>query len=368
MEDLVFDIWESFSKRIDSITFPEFVHQIRTGKYKKEVEKVRVEFFYKGKTDFYKNYKKNISAITFSGKFGVSRSIEHLVQYYPLMILDIDNIENEEKLQTIFKKSKENKFVYSVFRSLTGNGLKIIVKTNNKDFKKHSEFYKNLVNYFESELKIELDKSTCDVPRLCFYSDDPDIYYNKESEIFIFETENNYERTNIDEDDNIFMLEMEEMIDFTEKRQKYEVGNRNNFIKLLSDNCSNHGINKSKVLEFCLNKFVEVDFDEYEIMITIENSYEKNSEYFGSWKNRLNKEVKKKLELKNKSKNKIKNTEIKSKDITFKDSVFQEYYDDLSKRFPEKYFNFISSLKSEREKDIVILSIMTVLNSIYQIE
>jgi RNA polymerase sigma factor (sigma-70 family) len=150
------------------------------------------------------------------------------------------------------------------------------------------------------------------------------------------------------------MLEMEEMIDFTEKRQKYEVGNRNNFIKLLSDNCSNHGINKSKVLEFCLNKFVEVDFDEYEIMITIENSYEKKSEYFGSWKNRLNKEVKKKLELKNKSKNKIKNTEIKSKDITFKDSVFQEYYDDLSKSFPEKYFNFISSLKSEREKDILI--------------
>ncbi len=77
------------------------------------------------------------------------------------------------------------------------------------------------------------------------------------------------------ENEDVFALEMAEMIEFTEKRQKYKIGNRNNFIKLFSLNCSNHGITESDALEFCLSRFVEEDFDEYEITLTIKNSYEK---------------------------------------------------------------------------------------------
>ena len=186
MEDLIFDIWARFSNHIGSLNFTEFVEEIKTGKYRKEIDKVRTEFFQNGKSNLYKDSKKEIPAITFSGKFGLNRRIESLKQYYPLMILDIDNIESEEKLQIIFKKTKKNKYVYSVFRSVTGNGLKIIVKTNNKDCQKHTELYKELVNYFESDLGVEFDKSTCDVSRLCFYSVDEDIYYNEHSAIFEF--------------------------------------------------------------------------------------------------------------------------------------------------------------------------------------
>ncbi len=66
--------------------------------------------------------------------------------------------------------------------------------------------------------------------------------------------------------------------------------------------------------------------------------------------------------------NKSESLQLTTKDISFEDEIFQQYYDELSKTFPAKYTDFIGSLKTEKEKDIVILTIMTVLNSIYQIK
>lgn len=362
------NVWEGFSKCTGFTTILEIVEDIKSDFCSEIISKYRETLEIEGKSEFAKSYKNSLPAFTISGRFlKKGRKTENLQIYYGLMILDIDGIEDEETYQIIFKKVKKISHTMVVFRSPSGNGMKIIIQTNNNDVKKHSELYKKLVVYYESKLNVKFDESTCDVNRLCFYSHDPDIYYNKESEVFNFEIVNNGSE-NMNQDDNIFNLEMEEMIEFTEKRQKYEVGNRNNFIKLLSMNCCNHGINESKVLEFCLMKFIEDDFDEYEITITIENSYKKYSVNYGSWRNRLNKVVKKKLEVQNKTESESKLPQPIVKDISFEDDIFQQYYDDLSKTFPKKYTDFILSLKSEREKDIVILTMMTCLNSIYQTE
>lgn len=364
MEDLIFDIWGGFSSQIGVVTFEEFVEEIKTGKYSEEIDKVRIEFYKNGKSNIYRDAKKRIPAITFSGKFASNRKIESLKQYYPLMILDIDNIESEELLQNIFKKTKKNKFVYSVFRSVTGNGLKIIVKTNNKDFRKHTEFYKELVKYFESDLGIGFDQSTCDVSRLCFYSIDEDIYYNEQSATFEFIIDEEKEENGLLKEDNKFSLKMDKMVSFTNNRQKYMVGNRNNYLQLLSMNCSNHGIIESQCLEFCLENYLEDDFGEFEIMRIVKETYKKYKLDFGKWENKM----KKLLRENSNSENRIVESKSQSTTIAFESDIFQHYYDDLSKTFPKKYTDFIQSLKSEREKEIVILTMMTVLNSIYQTE
>ncbi|CEJ72035.1 hypothetical protein BN1195_04392 [Chryseobacterium oranimense G311] len=368
MENLMFNMYENF-KCSRYTHLDEIVNDIKTGTYHRVVIPYIKRFSEKGKTDETKKLKNKIPTFIIGGMFSkYGRKIENLITYYGWMVLDIDGIKDEETYQIIFKKVKDIPYTKVAFCSPSGNGMKIIVETNNRDVNRHSELYKELVGYYEKQLNVKFDTSTCDVSRLCFYSFDADIYYNKESDIFNFEIENNNGSENINQDEDVFILEMEEMIEFTEKRQKYEVGNRNNFIKLLSMNCCNHGINESKVLEFCLVKFIEDDFDEYEITITIENSYKKYSVNFGSWRNRLNKMVKQKLELQNKIESAPKQPKPIVKDIYFEDEVFQKYYDDLSKTFPKKYTDFIGNLKTEREKDIVILTVMTVLNSIYQME
>ncbi|MGN7756762.1 BT4734/BF3469 family protein [Chryseobacterium sp. 22532] len=369
MEDIRFNIYEGFNKFNRYTNLDEIVHDIKIGTYQKVVISYIKKFAEEGKTEKTKKLKYKIPAFTISGKFSkYGRKTEYLITYHGWMVLDIDGIKDEETYQIIFNKVKDIPYTKVAFCSPSGKGMKIIVATNNRDVNRHSELYKKLVSYYEMKLNVKFDTSTCDVSRLCFYSYDQDIFYNKESEIFNFKAENSNGSENINQDDDVFILEMEEMIEFTEKKQKYEVGNRNNFIKLLSINCCNHGINKSQALEFCLGKFVEDDFDEHEIMITIENSYKKYDVNFGSWKNRLNKIVKQKLELQNTTKSEPEPPQLITKDISFKDEVFQQYYDDLCKTFPKKYTDFIGSLKTEREKEIVILTMMTVLNSIYQID
>lgn len=363
MENLKFNFYEDF-KCSRYTHLDEIVNDIKTGTYHRSVIPYMKLFEKEGKTEDTKKLKSKIPAFAISGKFSkYGRKIEHLRIYHGYMILDIDGIKDQETYQKIFRKVKDILYTAVAFFSPSG-GMKIIVRTNNKDVTKHIELYKKLVSYYEAMLDVEFDTSTCDVSRLCFYSFDPDIYYNKESEIFNFEKMNN--ANTVVENEDVFALEMQEMIEFTEKRQKYKVGNRNNFIKLLSLNCSNHGIKESDTLEFCLSTFVEEDFDEYEITLTIKNSYEKNSNKFGEWKNRLNKAIRERLGKQRKVENKSESLQITTKDISFEDEIFQQYYDELSKTFPAKYTDFIGSLKTEREKDIVILTMITVLNSVYR--
>ncbi|MBM7421069.1 MULTISPECIES: BT4734/BF3469 family protein [Chryseobacterium] len=366
MENLNFNIYEDF--KCNRYThFDEIVYDIKNGTYHKTIIPYLKKFSEEGKTEETKKLKNKIPAFTISGMFSKhGRKIEYLITYHGWMILDIDGISDQKTYQMIFEKVKDIPYTKVAFCSPSGRGMKIIIETNNKDVKRHSELYKDLVGYYEEELDVKFDTSTCDVTRLCFYAFDSAIYYNENSKIFNFETKENTD--DISNEADVFSIEMQEMIRFTENRQKYEVGNRNNFINLLSMNCSNHGIDESKVLEFCLEKFVEDGFDQYEITLTIKNSYEKNSDKFGDWKNRLKKIVKQELKSNNKVVNEFISAKQTTKDISFKNEKFQQYYDDLSKTFPKKYTDFITNLKTEREKDIVILTMMTVLNSIYQMD
>ena len=361
MENLKFNFYEDF--RCSRYThLDEIVNDIKTGTYHRTIIPYIKLFDKEGKTEETKNLKNKIPTFIISGMFSkFGRKIENLRIYHGWMVLDIDGIKDEETYQIIFEKVKNILYTMVAFRSPSG-GMKIIVQTNNKDVNKHSEQYKKLVNYYEEKLDVEFDTSTCDVSRLCFYSYDDQIFYNKEAKVLNFEEINNV--NTVVENADILALEMQEMIEFTEKRQKYKVGNRNNFIKLFSLNCSNHGIEESNTLEFCLSRFVEEDFDEYEITLTIKNSYEKNSDKFGEWRNRLNKAVKEKLATQKKSGNKSDALKVLTKDISFEDDIFQQYYNELSKTFPTKYTDFVRSLKTEREKDILILGMMTVFNSI----
>jgi len=364
MENLIFNEYKNYSTPSNvEISEKEIIEKIRSDfGIKGKVEKIRKEILKNGKSDVSNKLKKELPAFIIAGSFSDGgRSKNNLLSYYGWMIFDIDNIKSDEEYQKIFNKLIKYPFVRTVFRSPSGNGMKIIVATDNKDSGKHTELYKKLMKHLESVLNVKFD-STCDVNRLCFYSYDPDIYYNENSEIFEFSIEPKEEI--VVNDNDVFSLKMDEMIIFTNNRQKYKVGNRNNYLKLLSMNCSNHGIDESEFLEFSLQNYVEDDFDEFEITKVIKETYKKYKSGFGSWGNRLNKILREKSGTQNKKNE----SEQPSDDIVFEDDIFQQYYDDLSKTFPKKYTDFIRSLKSEREKDIVILTMMTMLNSIYQTE
>lgn len=370
MEDLIFNQWGRYLNPYGTVTLIEFINKISNGDYKDVICKLRNEYQLNGKSDLYKEYKKSLNSVTLSGEFPIDkREAKYVKKYFGLMILDVDSIKDEETLQIILNKSKETKYTKIVFRSPTGNGLKILVATNNTDSKKHTECYKTLLKYYESILDVEFDSSTCDVSRLCYYSYDPDIYYNKYSEVFNFQiSEQNYHNESSDDIfDNEFVIKIKYIINFTNNVTQFVENNRNNYIYLLGKNSCGYGMDKKNVIEYCKIYFFDEDFSEYEIELAIENGYIEKKSDFGKYKHKLNDVVKNTKSVQNNSNNDIR-IKPQIKNITFEDDVFQQYYDDLSKTFPKKYTDFIQSLKSQREKEIVILTMMTVLNSIYQTE
>lgn len=113
--------------------------------------------------------KEQLPCIVFSGTFSERRD-EKMIKHSGFAILDFDKIKDVDakKIELI-----SYPFVYSVFVSPSGNGLKALVRIP-ADIKKHRGYYAGLINKFP-----DLDTANCNESRICFESCDSNIYINK---------------------------------------------------------------------------------------------------------------------------------------------------------------------------------------------
>ena len=97
-----------------------------------------------------------------------------------------------ENITEIEKILRGDKYTYAMFRSVSGNGLCVVVKI---DKRKHKESFSGLAMYYFQNYKIVIDRACKDVSRARFVSYDPDAYHNPKSEIFReYIKENDYEK------------------------------------------------------------------------------------------------------------------------------------------------------------------------------
>lgn len=278
------DIWKNY-KHSGVMYLYEIYDCIKEGEYKNEIEKIRL-LLKKGMKKEADELKRKLPAFTVSGIFNTNRGKEYLIKYYGLMVLDIDNLKDEEEVKRIKEKICKIKYTKMAFISPLGLGIKIIVETNNTDVEKHKEVYKELLNYYKQELDIEFDEKTIDVARLCFISYDEEAYLNLDSEIFISKNVNIKEKVANEEticNDDKFDRIIERIIKFSKNKQKLEKGNRNRFVYLLVKNNKLVAITKEKILEYCLNNYVEEDFTEDEIINIVRSVYNNNNIIFGKY-------------------------------------------------------------------------------------
>lgn len=67
-------------------------------------------------------------------------------------------------------------------------------------------------------------------------------------------------------------------------------------------------------------------------------------------------------------KNELRGNKPKFPSSIISDKVTNPFSEELSTKFSQKYIDVIKNLKSEHDKDIFILGLMTVLNSLYKLE
>lgn len=129
--------------------------------------------------DEYREAKKTMPGIIFQGEF-TKREKGAMKQASGLLILDFDHCGTEfkETLKTL-------PWIYVIFVSLGGDGLKALVKIPEvKTDEEYKAYFEAVSDELEKVAPKALDQSGKDICRLCFFSYDPELYLNEQASIW----------------------------------------------------------------------------------------------------------------------------------------------------------------------------------------
>lgn len=254
-----------------------------------------------------KPLKRRLPALMINGYFE-DRKKENgkLLQYSNVTCLDFDNFKTYPEVFN-FKYRLDTNFlikpyIYAMFLSPSGLGLKVLIKHNNKNPEEHYKLFESLKELFEREnLATNLDKSCKDLRRLTFisYDDSFTFYFNQDSLEFNYESDLNnidvdspfpfstppIETTTIPED-----LGDERILRIFRSnwnKRNVAIGNRNQNLFSMAFECVKGGINKNLTEEVLMKIYLPLGLSKNEISTTISNAYN-YSDKFGIKRNWIN--------------------------------------------------------------------------------
>jgi hypothetical protein len=240
------------------------------------VKRIRIE---KNKPER-QELKKLLPAICFSGTFN-KRTDASLIQHSGLICLDFDGYTKNKELLQDKENLTKNKYVFSVFISPSGNGLKVLVKIP-ADPENHTNYFNSLEKYFNSPY---FDKTSKNVSRVCYESYDPLLHINENSSVWDVIEEPEYNEVIKTRDQpTIPITDENKIVDILVKwwTKKYPMseGQRNQNCYVLAMAFNDFGINKG-LASYVLNQYASEDFTTREITQTIDSAY-KHTANFGT--------------------------------------------------------------------------------------
>jgi hypothetical protein len=222
--------------------------------------------------------KMQLMAIMFNGTFS-ERKDDGLIQHSGLCVLDFDKYPDKETLTAERNRLKECPYVYMMFTSPSGNGLKVVIRTpesNKFEHKRRFEAYKEYINsdYF--------DVANSNVSRVCFESYDPDAYLNEFCEVFQGITQDKgYHKA-----EKIAVLPIANEDRIIELIMKFNHGvfeqGRNNWTFKVACCMAEYGVDQYAAKNYLL-QYAQEDFTSSEINYTVINAYKSsnfNTKYF----------------------------------------------------------------------------------------
>ena len=244
------------------------LNRIKAGASRDVVKSIRAE-----KRKHERNeIKKNLPAICFSGTF-TKRSDSSISEHSGLICLDFDGYEKKKELLAHKEVLSKDKYVFSVFISPSGNGLKVLVQIP-KDINNHTNYFNSLRTHFNSP---QFDSTSKNVSRVCYESYDALIYLNENSSVWDTIEEPEYTEVLAHRDPpTIPITDENKIVDILtrwwEKKYPMVEGQRNHHIYILSMALNEYGVNKS-LSSYIMGKYACSDFTLVEINRTIDSAY-----------------------------------------------------------------------------------------------
>jgi hypothetical protein len=239
-----------------------------TGTTKELIKKIRTE---KNKIEKLE-LKKQLPAICFSGRFTKRNDIS-LIEHSGVICLDFDGYPKKKDMLSAKQLFSQNDYVYAVFVSPSGNGLKVLVKIP-QDEDNHINYFNSLKTYFNSEY---FDVTSRNVSRVCYESYDPLIHVNDKASVWDKIEEAAYKEVSKYRDvPTIPITDENKIVDILQKwwEKKYPMneGQRNHNTYVLAAAFNDFGINKALAVHV-MNKYQAEDFTYKEIVRTIDSAY-----------------------------------------------------------------------------------------------
>ena len=242
--------------------------RIREGSSKDLVNEIRSQ---KDKTK--RNVlKQSLPAICFSGVFS-KRLDSSLATHSGLICLDFDGYKSSKDMLQEKQRLSQDKFVFSVFISPSGNGLKVLVKIPEIP-DNHKKYFNSLEKHFNSPY---FDKTSKNISRVCYESYDPLIHINDLSSLWEKIEEMEYQEVIKHKDIPTIPISNENkiveiLLKWWDKKYGMKSGERNNNIYILASAFNDFGVNQN-LAEYVMSNYASESFPSSEIQRTIDSAY-----------------------------------------------------------------------------------------------
>ena len=242
--------------------------RIKDGSSKDLVTRIRKETDKANRNEL----KKELPAVCFSGQFN-KRLDSAILEHSGFICLDFDGYGTKKDMKAERDRLTKDRYVYSVFTSPSGNGLKALVRIP-QDADNHINYFNALEKHFNSE---HFDKTCKNLSRVCYESFDPLIHVNEDSELWTGIVERDYVEVEVKRDaPTIPITDDNRVVDILVKwwTKKYGLvdGERNANVYKLAMAFNDFGINKS-LASHVLRQFEQSDFKADEIDRTLDSAY-----------------------------------------------------------------------------------------------
>jgi len=304
-----------------SLTVLEVFERIKNGysDLNKKIERLRN---LDETSEQHRNLKNSLLAIMFNGQFN-ERNDNGLIQHSGLCVLDFDDYPDEQTMNEERQKLQNCPFVYLLFTSPGGKGLKVVIKIPKSTKDEHKRRFQAFQKFFNSDY---FDPTSCNVSRVCFESYDPDAYINEFCDEF----------TQIDQEKGfdfhdkapVCILNDEDKI--IERIMKFDFGctfsegSRNQYVFKVAACFCEYNISKDAAEYYLQNQFVSPGFTQGELIQTVKSAYKKASQGIKYFEN-----TELVVKVKNKLKQGINPRDIK-KQLNVDDSIINDVKDELA--------------------------------------
>lgn len=242
----------------------------------------------------YNDEKGKLPAVIWSGTFSPTRAVKNFQESSGLLVLDFDHLG--DRLEPLFLDLKAEPFVWFLFRSPSGDGLKVVCRID--DSHAHALNFRGLAQWMSDVHGVEVDESGKDVSRLCFLCHDDQAYHNFNALPFELDTDADAPPApptaaapapvKITKAQGAQLASMGDgaddfytVLEFTNNIATYTDGQRNNYIYQFANNCNRKGFAESATLGFSIAHFSDKKASEVEA--TVKSAYKHNAAEFGKY-------------------------------------------------------------------------------------